>query len=295
MNSFDRFFNKKEEEEEVPAYISAIMPNVKRFLDEREIVSMPHLQLHYSLSYSETRALVEHLIKYNYIFGEPIGLGYRVNKVMLAAQELSYEEIVYIGAVLRGADVEALRKFRNGTTANEHTRKTYSVLIKEGVIVEDNEKLYSAYGEESLNALTELSLSDEDWFMEKVIYELMSALDTGFRMHSLLNNSVLLPDEFKEAIKERMANVKAGGKAPRDIRRSFNYDRLKYRFIETALKRLDFDNAESYSEATLREINNLRRYGLEDSDTYTVLRLAHEEIAMLDIKAIWEIKALIND
>lgn len=295
MTRFDRFLNKKEEKEEIPSYISAIMPNLKRFLNERDMVSMPHLQLNYSLSYKETRELVEHLIKQNYIFAEPIGLCYRVNSVMLSAQELSYEEIVYIGAALRGSDIDALKKFKNALVATDHTRNVYSTLIKEGVIVEDNGHLYSAYGEETISALSDLSLSDEDWFMEKAIYELMSALDTGFRMHSLLNNSVLLPDEFKEAIKERMANVKAGGKAPRDIRRSFNYDRLKYRFIETALKRLDFENAESYSEATLREINNLRRYGLENSDTYTVLRLAHEEISMLDIKSIREIKALIND
>ena len=69
MNSFDRFFAKKEEKEEIPTYISIIMPNVKRFLSEREIVSMPHLQLNYSLSYKETRGLVEHLIKHKYIFG----------------------------------------------------------------------------------------------------------------------------------------------------------------------------------------------------------------------------------
>ena len=295
MNSFDRFFAKKEEKEEIPTYISIIMPNVKRFLSEREIVSMPHLQLYYSLSYKETRGLVEHLIKCKYIIDEPVGLGYRVNTVMLAAQELSHEDIVYIGAVLRSSDIEALRKFKNGLDANEHTRKTHATLIKEGVIVEDNEQLYAIYGEETLTALTELSLSEEDWFMEKAIYELFSSLNTGFRMHSLLNSSVLLPDEFKAEIKERIASVKAGGKEPRNIRRSFNYDRLKFRFIETALKKLEFDDAESYVGATLRELNNLKRYGLDQSDLYTVLRLAHEEIAQLDIKAIREIKALIAD
>ena len=296
--TFDDWFDKKPDKKEEPPvdrfpHLTALVPKVREYLEDKERVALPELQLLLGISFEDTRQLINVLKEHDLLIGNVEGLYIKTNRRIIVAPELEYEEIMYIAAALRKVDTEALSKFKNGALATESKLAACANLIKEGVIFEAEGQLFLAYAKTSIDAILGLALTEEDWFLEKVVSECLSAILEHKELEGELDNIHMLPADIVSAVRERLPAVRKSGKPPRPIRRALNHQRLKFRFIENALQYYDFNDAPSYRDAVRREITVASRLGLAESDLLAVMRAAEAEIADLSIKSIKEIRSLI--
>lgn len=303
MGMFDDWFDKtsndkdKEESREVDKYphLTALVDPAREYLQGKERVSLPELQLHFGISFSDVKILVDILQQNSLLIGKITGLSYKVNSRVIACTDLEYDDILYIGAALRKQDIDALSRFKNASVATEAKRSACANLIKEGVIFEAEGHLFLSYGKTTVESLKALSFSEEEWFIEKAVAECLTAAYHGSDILPMLESAYMISPEITNAVRERLPELKKSGKAPRPIRRTLKLESLKFQFIENAIKHYDFDNAEAYFDAVRSEIEELKAAGLDGTDTVAVMNIALREMRTLSIKSIKEVKAVIDD
>ncbi len=297
---FDKFFKKNDEKREktvkLPKELDTAYSALKKYLIGKEFIALPEIQAIVGVTYPHARQLLAKLREDQIVYGDAIGLKFAVNSLFLSAKELGRNEAVYIRAILDDSDINVLKAFKNGTDADEISRALYATMINEGIISEMCEKLYLNYDVKSIEMLSELKLTDDDWFVEKVVSEIAAvALKSGGEVERQLPKLRAVSDDIKDLALARIIECRKSRTEAKPIRKNLVSERLKYRFIEKIIREFDFDTTEEYVRIIREDMTLLRRSGLYSSELYLALRLAKEELETLTIKAIKEIKNMIED
>ncbi len=298
---FDDWFDSKKKEEkeerEVDMYphLTILIPAARELLRDKQSVSLPELQMHFGISFSDVKAFVEILKQNGIIIGKIDGLSYKTNSRIIVCTDLEYDDILYIAAALSKKDIATLSGFKSGSGATPARLGACDNLIKEGVIFEMEGNLYLSYGKPTVDALVGLKFSEEEWLIEKTVAECLDAALKGIDVLAALEDVHMIPPQIASAVRERLPEVEKSGKAPRPVRRVMNLDSMKFGVIENTIRHYCFEDVESYLEAVRAEISKLREAGLEDTDMLAVMNIALGEIETLSIESIKEIKNMLDD